>query len=837
MDVGSRPSPRVRAFVAWTLRHGRALWIVAVLLAVPAAWRTGMLYAHLRTSIEELLPRDAPSVRAIEELRTRTPGLSYLGVIVDVGKRENMPAAERLLGDLEAKVRAYPPELVQRVRTGTGEERAFLEKYAPLYVDVEDLKAIRARIEARRDYEVGKQMGSLLDDGEPPPPLDFSDLEKKYKSRVGAGDRFPNGRFSNADLGVTLLLIEAGTTAEGKTQPGALFARVTADLATLGGPDRYAPGMRVGFTGNIATTVEETSALMEDLSLSSVLVIVAVAVVIVLYYRWARSLVIILVPLLLAAAYAFAVASLPPFGVAALNSNTAFLGSIIVGNGINFGLILTARYVEARRAGESVEESIALGVAGARRGTLTAALAAGAAYASLGLTDFRGFRQFGMIGGIGMVICWATAFVLTPSLIAWLDRSAETAPRRGVGQGAFMNPVARAIAARPMVIAVAAALLTIAAAAKVRTWSDAEIEYDLSRLRRADTWVKGEGYWGPKMNALLGAYLTPIAILTDDPAEARAVATRLREEAKKPPLDELVASIRTIDDVLPRDQAAKIQEIEAIKATITKRMRTLVPEDKRAALDRLLGAEKLTPITAKDLPSTFATGLRERDGTVGRSVLVYPRPSKALWLGPKITALSGALRTTAREALPGKRPARVAGGLTLSADIFASLRRDGPIATGAAFVGVMIVVIALFGRRATTLYSLGALIVGVLWLAALAMALHVKLNFTNFIAYPITFGIGVDYSVNVLSRHSQDGGDDIAAAVRSTGGAVGLCSLTTIIGYSSLLVAQNRALFYFGLLAVLGEVTCLLAAVVAMPALLAWQKARRTPRLDASLDG
>ena len=29
------------------------------------------------------------------------------------------------------------------------------------------------------------------------------------------------------------------------------------------------------------------------------------------------------------------------------------------------------------------------------------------------------------------------------------------------------------------------------------------------------------------------------------------------------------------------------------------------------------------------------------------------------------------------------------------------------------------------------------------------MALDVKINFANFVAFPITFGIGVDYSVNL----------------------------------------------------------------------------------------
>jgi predicted RND superfamily exporter protein len=80
-------------------------------------------------------------------------------------------------------------------------------------------------------------------------------------------------------------------------------------------------------------------------------------------------------------------------------------------------------------------------------------------------------------------------------------------------------------------------------------------------------------------------------------------------------------------------------------------------------------------------------------------------------------------------------------------------------------------------------------------------------------------GIGVDYPVNVVSRDEQDGAGDILKAVRSTGSAVALCSLTTIIGYSSLLMAENQALFNFGVLAVLGELSCLTVALVSMPAL------------------
>ena len=71
-------------------------------------------------------------------------------------------------------------------------------------------------------------------------------------------------------------------------------------------------------------------------------------------------------------------------------------------------------------------------------------------------------------------------------------------------------------------------------------------------------------------------------------------------------------------------------------------------------------------------------------------------------------------------------------------------------------------------------------------------------------------------------------------ALRSTGGAVGLCSMTTIIGYSSLLLAQNRGLYLFGVVAVLGEVTCLVTALTLLPAgLLLLGRRRRQQRQQA----
>jgi len=828
------PGPRTRRFVAWTLRYGAVLWALAFVAAIPAAWRTASLYGHLRSDIEELLPRNAPSVVAIEELRRRMAGLQYLGVIVDVGTPDRLPAGERFLEDLAARVRRYPKSEVSDVRTGFAAERAFVEKHAGSLIALDDLQAIRERIEARLHWEYGKKTDTLLDADEPAPPLDFTDIEKKYAGQLGGGDLEGN-RFSNRQLGLTLMLIEVGGFSTSAAQAATLIGKVEADMRALGGPDAYAPGMRVGLSGDVAISAEEMSALVQDLTLSSALVVVVVLLAIILFYGWTRSIPALFLPLALAAVYAFGLASLPPFRITELNSNTAFLGSIIIGNGINFGIIQLARYLETRRQGKTVEESLEIALWGTRWGTLSAALAAGVAYASLVAMQFRGFRQFGAIGGLGMLFAWGTTVLLMPPLLAWMDRGRH-APRALRRTGQLMGGVARVVARRPWLYVGLAGLVTVGALWEVRQFGRDRLEYDFSRLRRRDTWKEGEGYWGKRMDTLLGRYLTPTVILTDSEAEARAVTAKLREEASHPPLASMIASIRTWDDVVPPDEAEKQAELGAVRKKMTPNVRASMTPADRQKLERLIGAEgapaSTAPIRADDVPDVITRGLRERDGSVGRAVLVYPNPAESWWRGETIATFVKKLREAAQAPVAtGGRPGRVAGGPALSFDIISSMERDGPLASLLAFVGVVVTVLLIFRWGLATPFVIGSLMVGVLWLLAVTMKLGIKINFVNFIAFPITFGIGVDYAVNVMARYLRDGSRDVVAAVRGTGGAVGLCSLTTVIGYSSLLVAQNVGLFLFGLLAVFGEICCLTTAIVVLPAVLMIVRPPSSPKL------
>ena len=335
------------------------------------------------------------------------------------------------------------------------------------------------------------------------------------------------------------------------------------------------------------------------------------------------------------------------------------------------------------------------------------------------------------------------------------------------------------------------------------------------------------------MDAILGHYLTPTVLLFDTPEQARTAERAVRASVDHGVLKPMVARVVSVTDVVPGDQTAKIAEAKALRATLTPKIRSLLTDEQRRNVDRVLGDVDLDPIAAESVPRALTTGLREKDGSMGRTLLVYPRPSDALWRSDSMNLFVRTLRELAggpggaQPAPAGERPGRVAGPIPLTTDILGSISRDAPLASVVSLFAVVIVVFAVVRAWVPSMHVLRSLLLGVIWVCAATMAVGIKINFSNFIALPITFGIGVDYSVNVITRYVQDDERGIRGAILSTGGAVALCSLTTIIGYSSLLLAENRALFLFGVVAVMGEVACLTAAIIVLPAYLVVRSGRR----------
>ena len=135
------------------------------------------------------------------------------------------------------------------------------------------------------------------------------------------------------------------------------------------------------------------------------------------------------------------------------------------------------------------------------------------------------------------------------------------------------------------------------------------------------------------------------------------------------------------------------------------------------------------------------------------------------------------------------------------------------------FLAVTVVVILATHSRRGTLAVMLSLVLGVIWMVGIAALTGEKLNFFNFIALPITFGIGSEYPFNIFDRSRLLGGD-VTQAVKLHLGAVFMCSYTTIIGYGSLVMADNKALQSFGRIAAIGEIACIYGALFFLPSLL-----------------
>ena len=158
------------------------------------------------------------------------------------------------------------------------------------------------------------------------------------------------------------------------------------------------------------------------------------------------------------------------------------------------------------------------------------------------------------------------------------------------------------------------------------------------------------------------------------------------------------------------------------------------------------------------------------------------------------------------------------------ADIWDAILHDVPKALVVSFLATLAIVVLAFRNLRSSSQVILSLLVGVFWMVGMLSLAGFKLNFLNFIALPVTFGIGVDYAVNVVQRDLEL--KNPLEVLRRTGGAVVLCSLTTLLGYLALAKSVNYGVRSLGLTAVLGEVACLLAAVLVLPAALVWRRRR-----------
>jgi uncharacterized membrane protein YdfJ with MMPL/SSD domain len=580
--------------------------------------------------------------------------------------------------------------------------------------------------------------------------------------------------------------------------------------------------MKAYVGGPVATAIANRAAVESDILWVTVTCLSIVAISIGVYFRRLRFLPLIATSGVIGTVMAFAVAEIV-FGY--VNSSTAFLGSIILGNGINYAIILMSRYEEYRAAGNSNAASMQCAIAGVTRGTGVAAVCASAAYGTLMLTKFRGFYQFGLMAAFGVLFCWALTFTVLPSVFFLMDRRAQgkqkgSAPRAPLNLG-FLG---RILGKQPGTIAVVATVLTIVCSVGLLHFAKAPFEYDFRKLNADLQTTDEQRQFTHSADKIFGRWPSPTIVLADTSAEVEPIRSAIWRQDKA---EHVIGNIVTFNDVLPgtpEAQQRKILLLENIRKLAHDPALEAASEKERKQIEQVDVPDHLRVLVPMDVPPLARRPFTEVDGTVGRVVLVYPIDQNfSVWSGIDLLRLSNVLQYLH---LPEEnKTIATSGSAVVFAAMIRSILHDGPIATGASLIVVLLFSWIIMRPRSAALSAIGTLLVGVIWMMGIAGMAEVRITFLNFIALPITFGIGAEYGLNVAQRYRDD--HDMVRAVGSTGAAVALCSWTTIVGYGSLLAASSRALKGFGMMAILGEVSCLSAALLALPAFILWRERRK----------
>jgi predicted RND superfamily exporter protein len=811
----------MRSYGRFVVRYAGLIAAIGTLLGGVATYYTVKLFMNLRTEIEELLPTNARSVVDMKEIAGRLETVENIALVID---SENPVKSKEFVIALANALEKGPKELVSRVEYRIDREIAFFKSRQALFVEVPDLEKIRDYVKDKIDYEKKLYNPLNIFSGEniPEPALDFEVLKRKYLSRTSRFDHFPEGFYASEDEKRRIVLVYINGKVNGIVGGQRLKEFVVKTVAEVD-PARYAPDLSIHYTGGIQEAHEEHEALIEDLVESTVIVVVIVAIAMWVFFRGVRATVALLGSLIVGTLWTFGVSF---FAVGYLNANSAFMASIVIGNGINFAIIVLARYIEERRKRKTNDEAVETACSMTATSTLVAALAAGLSYGSLMVTDFRGFSQFGVIGLIGMILCWISAFTILPAYLTIFDRLRTLVPAdRRVPKPYVGNAVAWFVSKFPrLILGFSLALTVLSVVLMLRVTPDV-LERDLTKLRNIDSIKKGAHFYSKKLDKIFKYHLSPLVVLSSTREGAHQVAEKLKEYKEQAKEQTVVENVAMMDDFVPKQQAEKIKILKQIKALLPPAILLRLSPADRALAEQFLSEDSLRGISQEDLPELVKSRFREKDGSLGKLVVAEP-PLNGLT--DEVVGLVKMVTTVRRVADESDPQARVAGTMAVTSDMFDAVQRDGPRATLTAFALVILLVVVLMRQPRAVIMTLTALVVGVIWLAGFILGYGVKINFLNFIALPITFGIGVDYAVNMFQRFREEPDADILDVIRYTGGAVMLCSFTTITGYFSLLIARNQGFVSFGLLAVAGEITCLIAAVLTLPSIVLLLRRRMT---------
>jgi predicted RND superfamily exporter protein len=148
------------------------------------------------------------------------------------------------------------------------------------------------------------------------------------------------------------------------------------------------------------------------------------------------------------------------------------------------------------------------------------------------------------------------------------------------------------------------------------------------------------------------------------------------------------------------------------------------------------------------------------------------------------------------------------------------IKRDGLRATLLTILIVLLFLWLDFRRPGTALLAMIPLLAGGIWMVGLMKTFGMMFTFVNVMGIPMIVGIGIDDGVHLLHRYRVEGLLQTPIVLKSTGKAILLTSLTTMVGFGSLTLAEYRGFVSLGSLLVLGVFACFITTVLLLPSII-----------------
>ncbi|MBL8958028.1 MAG: MMPL family transporter, partial [Myxococcaceae bacterium] len=359
--------------------------------------------------LEKLLPQSFQSVKDLEPLKERFGGIGH---IIFVGEDAEVEQLKQFATDIAPLLMTELPDIRYVDFKPTA---SFFKPRSLYYLDIEDLEEIARRIKEYEKYQrrMANPMFVKLDDEEPP-SLDMSDIEKKYGKRsdqrlATAGSDF----YLDPDKKLVFLFAKPSVSSSNLDYMNKLLIAAEKLIAKTD-KKKYGPNFQISLTGTYKYKFDQQQQITADMTRSSTLALIVLLLYLAFHFRSALAVGLVMAPVTLGLSWTYGITELI-FGN--LNIMTGFLGAVLGGLGTEHGIHLLTRYSTLRAHGKSSEDATREAFEHTGGSALVSSIVASLTFLAVSFSEFRAFREFGVIASIGMLVVLCAYFLILPGFL------------------------------------------------------------------------------------------------------------------------------------------------------------------------------------------------------------------------------------------------------------------------------------------------------------------------------------------------------------------------------------------------------------------------------------